>query len=138
MFWSCPVARAVVDAMQAQLVDLPALTMENIWLLKRPDVGVHAGVWRVVCLAALGAMYRGHRRLYALRIHHDSEMSLAVACQRAGASAVSRMWEALSDFVALQHLPWPAAGVDVGVGHPFIARMHDADGGAARLVVHRV
>jgi hypothetical protein len=64
-FWGCPVAAAVVAELQAALPPAAALlTRENVWLL-RPPAGVHPGVWGVVCAAALEAMERGRRSLWA-------------------------------------------------------------------------
>lgn len=137
VFWSCSVARAVVEAVQRELHGLPGvglITREHVWLLKRPAPHVHVGVWRVVCLAALGAMYSAHRYLHKLVKHEHVDAH--GACQRAGRWAVLRMWELLSDFVALQVEPPPVGAL--GVGHPYIARMHGGDDGApGRIVVHR-
>jgi hypothetical protein len=67
-FWECPVAQAVVAAVQRQLP--PAwcsepLTAHHVLCMHPPAGGagttLHAGVWRVVCLAAVCAMDVGRR-----------------------------------------------------------------------------
>lgn len=69
-FWSCPVATAVVADIQAALAQrTPAappapLAPASVWLARAPP-GVHAGVWGVVCLAAVEAMDVGRRRAWA-------------------------------------------------------------------------
>ena len=73
-FWTCTVAAAVVGDISASLAAAaqppPALTQANIWLA-RPPPGIHAGVWGVVCLAAVEAMDRGRRRLVAMRLQQQ-------------------------------------------------------------------
>jgi hypothetical protein len=67
-FWACPVARAVVDVLQQQLVGwFPGeLQPQHVLCMVCPvAVGVagapalHKGVWRVVCLVAINAMDLG-------------------------------------------------------------------------------
>jgi hypothetical protein len=62
--WECAVAQAVVATVRAN-VPLPPgvpLTRRALWLAEAPP-GVHAGVWRVVSLAALDAMLWAWYRL---------------------------------------------------------------------------
>ena len=73
-FWDCPVARAVVGQLEAAraVAAAPAPppappTLADVWLARPPN-GVHAGVWGVVCLAAVEAMDHGRRRLTGLRL----------------------------------------------------------------------
>lgn len=73
-FWECSVARAVIGQLEAAraVAAAPApppapLALANVWLA-RPPAGVHAGVWGVVCLAAVEAMAHGMRRLAGLRL----------------------------------------------------------------------
>ena len=71
-FWECPVARSVVSQLQAAraVAAAPApppapLALPHLWLA-RPPPGMHAGVWGIVCLAAVEAMAHGMRRLAGL------------------------------------------------------------------------
>jgi hypothetical protein len=70
-FWECPVAQAVVAAVRQQLT--PAWCSEPVSahhvMCMHPPAGsackaLHAGVWRVVCLAAVCAMEEGRRAAY--------------------------------------------------------------------------
>ncbi len=68
-FWECPVARGVVSQLEAAraVAAAPApppgpLALADVWLARAPH-GVHAGVWGIVCLAAVEAMAHGMRRL---------------------------------------------------------------------------
>jgi exonuclease III len=68
-FWECPVARAVVAAVQQQLPHawcVSPLSPHHVLFMHRPPgaspaTTVHRGVWRVVCLAAVNAMDVGRR-----------------------------------------------------------------------------
>ena len=73
-FWDCPVARGVIGQLEAAcaVAAAPApppapLVIANVWLA-RPPPGIHAGVWGVVCLAAVEATAHGMRRLTGLRL----------------------------------------------------------------------
>ena len=80
-FWACPAARAVVDDITAALSAAagqpqPALTAADLWLARAPP-GIHAGVWGVVCLAAVEAMDCARRRLAALRLQQQQAVPAA-------------------------------------------------------------
>ena len=77
-YWECPLAAAVVSAVEAHLpqpANLPPGTRAllrpwHVWCMEPPRCRprVHGGVWRVVCLAALNAMDYGRRKVYALAL----------------------------------------------------------------------
>ncbi|KAI3432715.1 hypothetical protein D9Q98_004258 [Chlorella vulgaris] len=118
-FWTCPVARGVVDSIAGELTArqlLPApLAAAHIWLAAAP-AGVHGGVWDVVSLAAVAAMDHGRRRMYAMSLAPPPVPPLVPVCLR---SARARFWTLLTDFVALRCAPasWQA---HLPPGHPFI------------------
>lgn len=77
-FWSCPIARAVIETLESQLQPpwcAPGgspVQKQHVWLM-HPPVGnnyMHRDVWRVVCLAALNAMHVG---LKAANKHHHQQ-----------------------------------------------------------------
>ena len=64
-FWGCPVAEAVRKELSAALgAARGSLTCAHVWLL-RPPPDVCPWVWPVVCAAALEAMERGRKVLWA-------------------------------------------------------------------------
>ena len=66
VFWSCHVASSIRRAtLLSALPPTTTLPCSAVWLLRAPS-GVHAGVWSVVCAAAVEAMAFGHRFLWAL------------------------------------------------------------------------
>ena len=77
-YWECPLAQAVLDAVEAHLPPggpvgaVPGthamVLPRHLWCMEPPRCRprVHGGVWRVVCLAALNAMDYGRRKVYAL------------------------------------------------------------------------
>ena len=90
-FWDCPVARAVVEEMQRQLVGwFPAvLQPQHVLCMVCPvAVGVqgapamHKGVWRVVCLAAINAMDVGRRAANKLIVQQQEQAALEAALQQ--------------------------------------------------------
>jgi hypothetical protein len=90
-FWSCPVATAVVDELQSALpAGATRLTCASVWLAQAPP-GVHSGVWGIVCAAAVEAMERGRRALWAASVAADpaADLQLRIAhfFQPAGALA---------------------------------------------------
>ena len=112
-YWACPVAQAVASTIgTAAGADL---TATNIWLA-RPPLGVHGGVWDVVCLAAVAAMDHGRRRMYAMSQRPPSQTSPRLV---ASSSAVAHFWRLLSDFVSLRSAPHSWRD-HTPPGHPFI------------------
>jgi hypothetical protein len=93
-FWACPVAQAVVAAVQAELAAAapppagqPApLVPANIWLARTPP-GLDAGVWGVVCLAAVEAMDRGRRSLAAAALRRKREQQPSSSSSPTSSSA---------------------------------------------------
>lgn len=148
-FWGCPVAQAVVEQLR---LCLPAgarpLRCADVWLL-RPPAGVHAGVWGVVCAAALDAMAHGRRALWAVSrgvkapdprqtlitdylpvVRAAGVLPPLTGVQRAERSATAWLWTQLQDFVELRGVPaqW---GDEVLAAHPFVGVAGSA--GSARL-----
>ena len=84
-FWDCPAARAVVDDITSSVAAAApqpplALSTADLWLARTPP-GIHAGVWGVVCLAAVEAMDRGRRRLVATRLQQQRQQPPATGPQ---------------------------------------------------------
>ena len=91
-------ARAVVDALQQQLVGwVPGeLQPQHVLCMMCPAaVGVegarapHKGVWRVVCLAAVNAMDVGRRAANKQRVEQREQQQAAAAAQQQQAARVS-------------------------------------------------
>jgi hypothetical protein len=125
-FWSCPVAQAVRAEMQ-RCVPGAELCRYHLWLAVPPCPSVRKVIWRVVVLAAIGAMRRAWGSLTAWRLEAvRGEPSLAAALPageqlgRAGRVAVAAFWDLLQD--AVGGCSWPPGGGAGGIGpqHPFI------------------
>jgi hypothetical protein len=118
-FWECPVAKAVLGCISHQLGANAQVTPNNVWL-GCPPPGVHAGVWDVVCLAAIVAMDSGRRRLakHGPACGRDAQAKLRLV-QSAARQATVRFWDLLQDFCALSIAPdvWQTL---VLRGHPFM------------------
>ena len=139
-FWSCPVAQAVVGAIDASLTS-PA-SCADVWLM-RPRADVDREVWPLICAAAIHAMERGRRRLWVeglaaprasrpgrgrasrqtppLSSAEEPGGAAAVdatAVEVASRCAVGWFWSSLQDFVDLQLCP--KSWVAIASGHPFI------------------
>jgi hypothetical protein len=114
-FWHCAVAQAVVAVLRrcvgaaalpaaplaAQLAEGARLvTASRLWLMQPPR-GVLAGVWQVVCLAAVNAIWRSR---WALRASRYSGWRLAqpgfTPAGHAGEVAVGLFWDLLGEFCA--------------------------------------
>jgi hypothetical protein len=113
-FWACPVAAAVVAELQSALpARCPPLTCAEVWLLRAPP-GMHPGVWGVVCAAALEAMERGRRALWALgQSRLDSSQTLITSFflrKPPGPSAGAAAWPAAQAPAP----PLPALGPGAG------------------------
>jgi hypothetical protein len=122
-YWECPVAQAVVHALQGELPQLqqPLLRM-HVWVARAPLEQLHKGVWRVVALAALNAMDTGRKLLWKWHKHPPQQLGLQSEQQRvqvASAVAVASLWDMVTDFVELgqYHATWK---LEVAAGHPFI------------------
>jgi hypothetical protein len=128
-FWLCPVARAVVTELQSQMPFLgpAALQQVHVWLSRVPaNSGLHKGVWRVVCLAAMHGMHKGMQVLAAWAMHQQEGQvmpgHLCTPAQRVLAAAkiaVATLWDMVQDFVSLRMYPatWLT---EVGEQHPFV------------------
>ena len=130
-FWDCPVAVAVREQLARGLAGLQP-TQWNVWLLQPPPA-VRPVVWRVVALAALGAMELGRRVMWAMVKQQELQPHQAVerACVRAGAE----LWLALHEFVQGGQVPQGRGWEAVGSAHPFIAVRVPGVPRAARLEV---
>lgn len=139
-FWDCPVAIAVRQAIAAALLPAtPVVSRASIWLC-RPPPGVHIGVWRVVCLAALSAMEHGRRKLWGFGVETDQAAAVSAAARqrtledvwglpapaaapcpiaRASNRAVTDFWGRLTSFATLRLAPASWLG-QVGINHPFL------------------
>jgi len=124
-YWSCPVAAAVIGAIAAAAGR--AIPRHAVWLCRTPP-GIHAGVWDLVCLAAIAAMDHGRRTLYALSTGPPPEAPLSAI---AGRSACARFWSHLTDFMAFSCAP-PGWRNHCPTGHPFI----HVDPATNNLAVH--
>jgi hypothetical protein len=112
VFWECPVARVVVHAVGAALgAPGPTVTARH-FLLMQPPAGVHVEVWRVVCLAAVDAVWR--QRASRPRLGQPP-LQVPVAA----AAAVTAFWWGLEDFVALGTPPGAWRRV-LPRAHPFL------------------
>lgn len=139
-FWACPVAQAVVAALQAQLPGGP-IQPRHVWLMV-PPAGVQPRLWEVVCLAAVEAMEAGRKALWAAAFGRAeqggaeaaaAEPLPAQAVAAAAAKAVACFWGALEDLVAdggSHRVPVDLRSVPPQ--HPFLRVGADGD-----LVVHR-
>lgn len=143
MFWECMIAKEVRRMMQTSLPStVQVLTPAHVWLMQRPNPDIHVGVWRVVCMAALNAMWHGHKCMMAMhgaRVSHEkkprqmtlydvwglpsSHIGIVVNASR---MAIARFWSELQDFVQLVKVPKRWIG-KVGANHPFVAENGSAD-----------
>jgi hypothetical protein len=124
-YWACPVAAAVLSSIAAAAGG--SIPRHAIWLCRAP-AGIYAGVWDLVCLAAVAAMDHGRRTLYALSTGPPPEAPLSAI---AGRSARARFWSNLADFIAFDCAPLSWRD-HCPTGHPFI-HTHPA---TSKLVVH--
>ena len=148
-FWDCPVAVAVWRELLAGLPQPSTpLARASVWLGAPVPASVHAGVWGVVCLAALSAMEHGRRQLWRLTraaAEHAVAATLAAgtggrqrtipellwgaapplppprasAVDQAKALAVADFWMRLESFATLGLAPASWAA-QVGAAHPFL------------------
>ena len=150
-YWECPVAQAVCAEVQRGLQGYngQALARHHIWLMQ-PTVGaIHAGVWHVVCLAAVLGMDKGRKLLTGWRLAVDAGGSQGRGSQdsshppalpdripTASRVAVATFWDYLADFVGLKLCPvtWLA---ELTEEHPFLHAVSQPAGGHA-LQLHRV
>ena len=120
-YWDCWVVEDVKLASNAKLATNQQITPQNLWLCDAPE-GVHAGVWDVVCVAAIAAMDSARRRMVAARMEAERQglrRTPQEIPQQASRQAVSRFWDLLQDFCSLATAPtkWQE---QVTQGHPFL------------------
>jgi hypothetical protein len=118
-FWDCPVAVAVRGQLDAALGR--PVQRSSLWLLGPPPLpDLHLGVWRLACLAAIGAMEHGRALLWA-RFHSPAwpADADAAACSRVvtgvGNAAAARFWHHLQDFTHVH--PQGLPGWDLPPSH---------------------
>jgi hypothetical protein len=123
-YWQCPVAQAVVQAMQAEMPQLQQqLLPVHVWLARAPAGWLHRGVWRVVALSAVLAMEKGRQLLYKWQKQSPHQPCLQLSPQQlqlAAAVAVATLWDMVADWVGLGLYPATWA-LEMPVGHPFVA-----------------
>jgi hypothetical protein len=122
-YWDCPIAQAVVHSLRSALSPgvgspQPTLATADIWLA-RPPAGIHAGIWDLVCLAAVAAMDSGRRSAVRCMLPPDPQPASAALTLRAGRGAAARFWDLLADFCGHGSAParWAA---QVPATHPYI------------------
>jgi hypothetical protein len=132
MFWECPVAVAVRDAITVELGSAASLDRVNLWMM-RPPPGMHRGVWMIVCLAAVAAIHKGCRLLWGWATREAQGGPPSAGAAAAGRRAVSYLWEFLTDFASMPGVVRLMVRTDdVPANHPFLALADD--GG---FVIHR-
>ena len=125
-FWSCPVAAGLLAVLSNHLESrgmLPTLLLPlHVLLAQPPSSRLHVGIWRVVCLAAICALDHARRTACAIALAGvPSQAASAPASELTMLNrAVTRFWDMLTDFCALNNTPlsWQHS---VAVAHPFIA-----------------
>jgi hypothetical protein len=78
-FWHCPVAQGVRRFLEHNLPAGTVLRPWHLWLLEPPSQALHPGVWHVVALAALEAMFRGMGCLWRHCMARDERLSQEAA-----------------------------------------------------------
>jgi hypothetical protein len=110
----------------------------------RSPIGVHKGLWQVVCVAALNAMDHGQSQLY--RMLKDRERKLMIlekqrrdaraqdftevetkerVREKACMLAVANFWSNIADFVSLQCIPKNGDEQLLNANHPIISVQND-------------
>jgi hypothetical protein len=119
-YWECWVVEDVKHTINARLNTNYTITIQNLWLCEAPE-GVHAGVWDVVCIAAIAAMDSARRRMDAARIDAKRQGLLRMpqdVPSQASRQATTRFWNLLQDYCTLATAP-PEWQEQVTQGHPF-------------------
>jgi len=98
-YWDCPAAQAVVAAMQSAIPH-HTITRQHLWLMVSPG-GVFAGVWYVVCLAAIHAMRHAAGTLCSPTSRQRWLQSPQLHVQHASAVGVDAFWDYSYDLTML-------------------------------------
>jgi hypothetical protein len=139
-FWECPVAVSIRQLIQAALGPGPTVQLQchHIWLAHAPIDGIHAGVWLIVCQAALLAMQSAKKLLVSWQLSEDNRLAHLpgdVQLDVVAKLAAATFWDMLQDYVALAM--YPAAWLQqLSPHHPFLCVQQNAQGGLT-LHVHR-
>jgi hypothetical protein len=143
--WDCAVAQAVVQEI-TRVIGRVQVTCEQLWLQQPPRFPVadnqqqlvHQGVWRVVCVCALGAMWSTTRSLmFADKGNLGAIADLGARVDRACTLGVVKFWDLVLDFVKGARPPasWKE---ELGGDHPFVAFVDEQPaGGRGAFVVNR-
>ena len=125
-FWLCPVAAGLHAVLTQHLqlrgmLPLPLLPL-HVLLAQPPSSRLHAGVWRVVCLAFICALEHVRRTACAIALAGVSSVSPsahAFSVPTMINRAVARFWDLLTEFCVLNAAPdsWKQSVVAT---HPFI------------------
>ena len=120
-FWMCPVAvgllAVLTDHLQSRdMFPVPLLPL-HVLLAQPPSSRLHAGVWRVVCLAFVCALDHVRRASCAIAlagVPSAPDTSVPLMINR----AVTRFWDLLTEFCVLNAAPdsWQHSVV---ASHPF-------------------
>lgn len=120
-FWSCPVAKAVIQVVQQCWPGQAVVSRASLWLMQAGE-GVPIDSWRVVCMAALNGMDTGRTKLLSLKLSGTGgdDPEYGVSSQRRGqqgtarvrsradrlnvakCAAISDFWERIQNFVVLK------------------------------------
>jgi exonuclease III len=137
-FWDCPVAMRIRQLIQAALPANVQLQCHHVWLARVPCNNIHAGVWLVVCQAALLAMQSGKKLLVSWQLDEDSRPAHLpgdVQLDIVAKLATAMFWDMLQDFAALAL--YPAAWLQqVSSQHPFLCVQQSMQG-TSELHLHR-
>ena len=141
-YWECPVAQAVVAVINARVPQRHQVSRVHVWLSKVPSGSVlHAGLWLVICQAALGGMDKGRKaltRLESAAVHSHADVRVLPPAARvlvASKVAVASFWDLLQDYVGMGTCP--EGWLEVGNAHPFL-RVSTGPDGLRHLEVCRV
>lgn len=123
--WSCPAAAAVVGELTRCLpAQSPPVRRHHVWLMDPPYAALQPDVWRVVCLAAIRAMWvaRGFLMVPARRERFPAGGNKV---QHAQQLAVNAFWRFLREFTMLGKFPMAWRRL-LGPASPFLCFPHPA------------
>lgn len=118
-FWDCPVAQAVVAQLRA-FPDTQNMQQQHLWLLQPPSASILPAVWQIAGLAALTAMERGRRKLWAAR-HQQPSQSNEITTAQAAEYAVTCWRDSIQDFANTNSFPIGLQLQPLHSQHPFLA-----------------
>jgi len=120
-FWHCVVAVAVRDALSTSLGSI--VTRRQLWLMDAPS-NVDKGVWCVVSLAALNAIWRARTILCVPRtvacLPRALQENRSALLAHAASVAVERFWAFMGNFAHSAHSAPGAWQRMLRANHPFL------------------